>query len=58
MTKNRTGTAVAILLVLTFALSLVAISPVKAHDPPWTFPSYAYLVPSPDPSVSVKKCLL
>lgn len=45
MKRNKTAIAIAILLLITtFALPIAT-----AHDPPWSFPSYAFLVASPDP---------
>jgi hypothetical protein len=49
MTKDKTTTAIAMLLMLSFAISLVALPAVNAHDPPWTIPSFAYLVCTPNP---------
>jgi outer membrane protein assembly factor BamB len=48
MTKKVT-TAIALLLILSFAISLVAMPAANAHTPPWTIISYAYLVASPSP---------
>jgi outer membrane protein assembly factor BamB len=49
MTKNKIIAAIAVLLILTFAISLVAIPSANAHDPPWTIPTYAYIVVAPNP---------
>jgi hypothetical protein len=43
--KNST----AIILVLAFALSMVALPAASAHTPPQTFPTFAYLALTPDP---------
>jgi outer membrane protein assembly factor BamB len=45
--KNEVPTIIAIILMLTMAISLVAIPAANAHTPPWTIPSYAYIVASP-----------
>ena len=49
MTKNKTVTAIALILISTFAISLVALPAANAHDPKWTIVSYAYIVPAPNP---------
>src|SRR3972149_9668893 len=48
MNKSKT-TVFALLLALTFAVSLVALPTANAHDPAWTIPTYAYLAVSPSP---------
>ena len=48
MTKNKTTTAIAILLLLTFAISLVAL-PIATAQRSGEMTSYAYLHVSPDP---------
>jgi outer membrane protein assembly factor BamB len=47
--KNKKLTLAALLMLLSFALSIVAV-PVAAHDPPIDIPTYAYLSLSPDPA--------
>jgi outer membrane protein assembly factor BamB len=48
--KNKTKAAViALFLVLTIAVTLVALPAANAHTPPWTIPTYAYLVVEPNP---------
>ncbi|MBT0158630.1 PQQ-binding-like beta-propeller repeat protein [Candidatus Bathyarchaeota archaeon A05DMB-2] len=49
MPNNKTTAAIAFLLILTFAISIVAIPTANAHDPPWTIISYAYITAGPNP---------
>jgi hypothetical protein len=43
-TKNKTkANAIAIFLVLTIAVTLVALPIANAHDPPWTVPTWSYV---------------
>ena len=50
MTKKSTMTIIIAVLLVTSMASAISMQPtVKAHDPPWAFPSYAYIVPAPDP---------
>ncbi|MCW4046871.1 MAG: PQQ-like beta-propeller repeat protein [Candidatus Bathyarchaeota archaeon] len=46
---KKTTTAIALFLVLTFALSLVGLPAVTAHDPPWMIKTYAFIDVNPDP---------
>jgi hypothetical protein len=39
----------AILLITSMAIAIGNIPTVRSHSPAWTFPSYAYCVPAPDP---------
>ena len=39
----------AILLATSMAIAIGNIPTVRSHSPAWTFPSYAYCVPAPDP---------
>jgi len=41
--------SIALILVLTFAASLVALPIVSAHDPPWTVSTYAFISVAPNP---------
>jgi hypothetical protein len=44
-TSNKTkATTIALFLVLTFAVTLVALPVAKAHDPAWTVPTWTYVV--------------
>jgi outer membrane protein assembly factor BamB len=48
--KNKTAAiAIVLMLMLTMSASLVLLPNVKAHDPGWKNPSWAYLVASPNP---------
>jgi hypothetical protein len=49
MAKNRTVFAIALFLMVTIAVTLVALPVANAHDPPWEMPTYAYIALSPDP---------
>jgi hypothetical protein len=49
MRENKLVTAIAISLILAFAISAIAIPNANAHTPKWTIKSYAYLVPAPNP---------
>ena len=39
----------AILMVTSSATAIAMLPIASAHDPAWTFPSYSYVVPAPDP---------
>ncbi len=47
--KNNNLIAIALTLILTSTAVLVAMPMTSAHTPPWTIPTYAYIVASPDP---------
>jgi outer membrane protein assembly factor BamB len=48
--KNRTmATMIALFLLLTIAVTLVALPAANAHTPPWTITSYAYIMAGPNP---------
>jgi hypothetical protein len=48
--KNKSKiSAIAIILVLTFSFMLVSLPVAKAHDPPWSIPTYAFLSVQPNP---------
>src|SRR5512136_1667348 len=49
MMKNKTATVITATLALTIAITLIALPAASAHTPPWNFPSYAYIVASPNP---------
>ncbi len=49
LTKNSTKVIIALCLALTFAISMIALPAASAHDPPQTYPTWAYLAISPDP---------
>jgi outer membrane protein assembly factor BamB len=46
--KVKPTTAIALFLILSFAISLVAIPAANAHTPPWTIATYAYVNVAPD----------
>ena len=39
----------ALLAMLTVSLIMVSLPQAAAHDPPWTIPTYAYIVVTPNP---------
>ena len=50
MKKTKTTIATtALILVLTFAATLVALPTATAHDPPLEIPTYAYISVAPNP---------
>jgi len=46
--KNKIATALATIIISTLAITMFAL-PASAHTPAWSYPSYAYLVASPNP---------
>jgi outer membrane protein assembly factor BamB len=48
-TSKTTNTLIALFLSFAIASTLVALPLANAHDPPWTIPTYAYLVVEPNP---------
>jgi len=48
-TNKTMATAIALFLVLTIAVTLVALPAANAHTPPWTVSTYAYIVAAPNP---------
>jgi outer membrane protein assembly factor BamB len=49
LSKNKTGIAIATFLMLTIAVTLVALPAANAHTPPWTISTYAFLSVEPNP---------
>lgn len=49
MEKNINKIMVSTILILTIALSMLALPNATAHDPPQNVPTYAYLTAAPDP---------
>ena len=49
MAKNRTAFAIALFLMATIAVTLVALPTANAHDPPWNKDTWIYVAVSPDP---------
>jgi hypothetical protein len=47
--KEITSSAIALLLVLSMALTLVALPLANAHDPVWKTPTFAFISVSPNP---------
>ena len=50
MSKNKFAIAISLFLMLTMAISLVALPTANAHDPPWSVPSYAFINVAPNPA--------
>ncbi|MBT0160362.1 PQQ-binding-like beta-propeller repeat protein [Candidatus Bathyarchaeota archaeon A05DMB-2] len=46
---KKSTTAIALFLVLTFAVSLTALPLANAHTPPWEITTYAYINVAPNP---------
>jgi len=46
---SKSKIAIAMLLMFSMVVTLVAIPVAIAHDPPWTIPTYAYVNAAPDP---------
>jgi hypothetical protein len=49
MLKNKTTTAIAFVLMLTFAISLVALPTANAHYPKWEIPTFAHIYAATNP---------
>jgi hypothetical protein len=49
LTRNRIATAIAMFLMLTMVVTLVALPTAYAHTPPWTIATFAYIEANPDP---------
>jgi hypothetical protein len=47
--SNKLFAAIALLLVSSFAISLVTIPTANAHTPKWDIPTFAYIVAAPNP---------
>jgi hypothetical protein len=47
--SSKTFAAIALLLISSFAISLVAVPAALAHDPPWEFHTVAHVVPTVNP---------
>jgi outer membrane protein assembly factor BamB len=45
--KNKKATLIALFLVLTIAVTLVALPTANAHTPPWTVPTWCYVGVTP-----------
>ena len=49
MTKSKTAIALAITLMLTIAITLIALPTANAHTPPWQIPTFAHVFATIDP---------
>jgi outer membrane protein assembly factor BamB len=49
MIKNKTATAIATTLILTIAITIIALPTANAHSPPWNIDTYAFIKPTPNP---------
>ncbi len=47
--RRKTAILIALFLMLTMAVSLVALPAANAHTPAWKIPTYAYIIAVPDP---------
>jgi hypothetical protein len=47
ISSKKTATLIALFLMFAMAFSLVALPVANAHDPPWTFPTNAYVACTP-----------
>jgi outer membrane protein assembly factor BamB len=46
--RRKIAVLIALFLMLTMTVSLVALPSANAHTPPWNIPTYAYIVAAPD----------
>ena len=46
ISKNKTNT-IALLLIFTISTSIAFLPEANAHSPPWTIPTWVYVVPAP-----------
>ena len=49
MTRNKIAAAIALFLMLTMGISMVALPAASAHTPKWNIPTYAFVQPVPNP---------
>jgi len=49
MLKNKIASAIALFLMLSIVVTLVAVPLASAHTPPWTISTYAYIEAQPNP---------
>jgi hypothetical protein len=49
MQKNKTAFPIALFLMATIAITLIAIPAANAHDPPWNVDTWCFVVPSNNP---------
>ena len=48
-TNNKKAITIALILTLTITALIVALPVANAHDPPWTVPTNAYVIATPNP---------
>ena len=48
LTRKTVLSGLAVVLMLTFAVSLLSVPIAEAHIPTWTIPTYAYIVAAPN----------
>ena len=48
MSKNKSAFVIALFLMATIAVTLVALPIVNAHDPPWEIETYAFCIVAPN----------
>ena len=48
MSKDKSAVAIALFLMVTIAVTLVALPAANAHDPPWTVPNWTYISVTPE----------
>ena len=56
--RLKTSTAIALFLMLTIAVTLVALPSANAHPTPWTIVSYAYINAGPNPVGAGQRVLI
>jgi len=49
LSKTKIYTLIALILLLTITIPIVALPATNAHTPPWTIVSYAYMTAAPSP---------
>jgi hypothetical protein len=47
--RNKVALAIAMFLISSMIATLVALPSANAHTPPWSIPTYAYIIVSPNP---------
>jgi hypothetical protein len=46
--RTRNVSALCLILLMTFSALMISLPAASAHDPPWTIPTFAYIVATPD----------
>ncbi len=49
LVKDKTAIAIALFLMMTLAITVIALPAANAHTPPWTIPTFAFLNVAPSP---------